>query len=71
MNHPYNWELGQPFPPKEIFDPPREVTGMWVGICVFCSGSLGGPYQEDLFHKECYEFDSQRDQARHQSRNTV
>ena len=53
-SHPYDWEKGTPFPPKEVFDPPREVSGLWVGICVFCGGSLGGPYQEDLFHLECY-----------------
>lgn len=55
MNHPYNWKRGDPFPPSEIFDPPHEVEGLWVGICVYCGGSLGGPYQEDLFHDECDE----------------
>jgi hypothetical protein len=47
------WNDGDPFPPCKIENPPLKVDGLWLGTCVFCGGSLGGPYQEDLFHKEC------------------
>jgi hypothetical protein len=51
--HPYNWTYGEPFPAEEVLDPPIERNGLWVGICVYCGGSLGGPYQEDLYHDSC------------------
>jgi hypothetical protein len=43
----------KPFPPRKINKPPIELAGLWIGICVFCGGSLGFPAQEDLFHEEC------------------
>jgi len=51
--HLHGWEKGKPFPPSQILNPKVKVKGLWVGSCVFCGGSLGGPYQEDLFHLEC------------------
>jgi hypothetical protein len=41
------------FPPREILDPPKPLDRWVVGYCVFCGGSLGKPYQENLFHIEC------------------
>lgn len=57
MEHPYGWdrESGKPFPPSEILNPPVKRQGLWVGVCVYCGGSLGRPYQEDLYHEECDE----------------
>jgi hypothetical protein len=51
--HPLGWEDGDKFPKRSINNPPEPVEGMWVGVCIFCGGSLGGPYEEDLFHREC------------------
>jgi len=42
-----------PFPPCKIENPPVKRDGLMAGYCVFCGGSLGKPYQEDLFHDEC------------------
>jgi hypothetical protein len=55
IQHPLDWVKGQPFPPKQINNPKKEVKGLWIGVCIICGGSLGGPYQEDLFHLECEE----------------
>ena len=43
----------KPFPPRHINDPWAPRDGLFAGYCVFCGGSLGGPYSEDLFHTEC------------------
>lgn len=45
----------KPFPPREILDPPAPREGLWAGYCVYCGGSLGGPFQEDLYHMPCIE----------------
>ena len=42
------------FPPRHINNPPHPIDRLLCGVCVFCGGSLGKPYQEDLFHGECY-----------------
>lgn len=59
--HPYGWEEGKPFPPKEILQPKQPRKGLWVGICIFCGGSLGGPYEEDLFHQPCLDREARKE----------
>lgn len=50
--HPLKWDGGT-FPASFINNPPKDVDGLWVGVCVFCGGSLGAPYEQDLYHMEC------------------
>ena len=50
---PINVSKSVNFPVCEIKNPPEPKKGLFAGYCVFCGGSLGAPYQEDLFHAEC------------------
>jgi len=41
------------WPPSVVLNPREPLKGLSAGFCVFCGGSLGAPYQEDLYHEEC------------------